>query len=97
MKAKKILKAECTSCDGTGLYRGMCEAEGEAVICLTCNGTGCEDIRYIPFKKRIPIKGVRTVRMSRGSFLASGVGGVGSSITYKEFKSGVMPGMKKGK
>ena len=47
-------KAECKSCGGTGLYQGMAEKKGSAVICYVCNGTGCEDIEinYIPFKKR---------------------------------------------
>ena len=31
---------ECESCKGTGLYVGMAEREGSAVVCHTCKGTG---------------------------------------------------------
>lgn len=71
----------------------MCEAKGTAVICLTCNGTGCEIIRYKPFVKRNGkrMRDIKKVFSSRGSFIATGVGAVGKSVTYAEFKKGVMP------
>lgn len=31
---------ECKSCDGTGLYVGMAEQDGSAVVCSSCKGTG---------------------------------------------------------
>ena len=31
----------CKSCSGTGLYIGMAERDGAAVVCSKCNGTGC--------------------------------------------------------
>lgn len=31
---------ECQSCNGTGLYVGLCERDGAAVVCHTCKGTG---------------------------------------------------------
>jgi hypothetical protein len=34
------IEIQCTSCDGTGLYIGMAEKDGAAVICSTCKGTG---------------------------------------------------------
>jgi len=44
----------CPSCKGTGLYVGMGERNGAAVVCHKCNGTGC--YRYVhtfePFEKR---------------------------------------------
>lgn len=41
MKDKKIdIIIECPKCNGTGLYRGMGEGDGIAVICDNCNGTG---------------------------------------------------------
>ena len=30
----------CPSCKGTGIYVGMGERDGYAVVCHTCNGTG---------------------------------------------------------
>ena len=32
---------ECKSCKGTGLYIGLAEKDGAAVVCSTCKGTGC--------------------------------------------------------
>jgi len=43
MKHKIELKQKCISCGGTGLYSGMGESEGCAVVCFTCKGTGCQD------------------------------------------------------
>ena len=85
------VKAECNACKSTGLYSGMCEGDGVAVICLGCNGTGCMEIAYKPFKKRHERKGIRIVRLSRGTFIGAGVGPYGSCITYKEFLNGVRP------
>lgn len=92
------VKTECESCRGTGLYSGMCEGEGVAVICLGCNGTGCAEVAYKPFVKRRGRRDIKTVRLSRGSFIATGVGPMGSSITYQEFLKGKRPvtGEKKG-
>ena len=80
------IKAQCESCGGTGVYSGFCEAKGTAVVCLTCDGTGCHEIRYVPFTKRKNRKGIHTVSLSRGGFLATDVGEIeGTSMTYKEF------------
>lgn len=80
------VKAECQSCSGTGLYSGMCEAEGTAVICRTCDGTGCETIRYKPYAGRKRKRGIKTISRSRGSFILTGVGAVGPEMTYHEFE-----------
>jgi len=39
---KKIIEVdeECQSCTGTGLYVGMAERDGFAVVCSKCKGTG---------------------------------------------------------
>lgn len=34
------VEADCYSCKGTGLYKGMAERESVAVQCHTCNGSG---------------------------------------------------------
>lgn len=46
------IEIECQSCDGTGLYRGMCEDGKCAVVCGKCNGTGKTEFHYEPFKRR---------------------------------------------
>ena len=79
------VRAECGACSGTGLYRGMAEPEGVAVICLTCKGTGCKEMIYIPFTRRRRRNGVQSVQQSRGSFILS-CGPVGESMTYAEFE-----------
>ncbi len=87
----QMIKTECYSCDGTGLYQGFAEPKDVAVVCLKCNGTGCEELHYKPFSKRKGRRGVTKVSRSRGSFIGTGIGAVGRSITYKEFANGKMP------
>jgi hypothetical protein len=41
---------ECATCNGTGLYVGVCEQDGAAVICRACHGTGC-NVVTLQFKK----------------------------------------------
>jgi hypothetical protein len=36
----------CTACRGTGLYVGMAEHSGAAIVCPQCNGTGCYAYRH---------------------------------------------------
>jgi hypothetical protein len=85
------IDVECPDCRGTGVYSGMCEAEGEAVVCVVCGGTGCKKVQYTPFTHRKQAKGIKTVRWSQGRFIAGPIGGVGDSITYKEFAEGKFP------
>lgn len=54
---------ECQSCDGTGVYTGMAENGGAAVVCRTCKGTGkyhykFEYKEFTGLKKREDIKRV---------------------------------------
>lgn len=46
--------AVCKSCDGTGLYQGIGERDGAAVVCTRCDGTGCATIKinFERFTKR---------------------------------------------
>lgn len=86
--AKKTVKAVCSSCNGTGLYSGMCEGKGHAVVCLTCGGTGCEAIKFTPFKKRKLTKSIKTVSLSKGRFVLTGVGSTRDTVSYNEFLKG---------
>jgi len=47
---------KCKSCKGTGLYVGMGERDGAAVVCHTCKGTGCHHVKieYEDFLMGIP-------------------------------------------
>lgn len=84
----KTIKSECADCSGTGVYSGMCEGKGHAVICLGCDGTGNALITYKPFSGRKKTRGIKTVSLSRGRFILTGVGSVGEKVSYKEFLAG---------
>lgn len=51
-----VVKRECSSCGGTGLYSGLAERDGAAVVCNICDGTGCEVVR---------VKGVEFIKRKR--------------------------------
>lgn len=83
------VKAECKSCGGTGLYCGFAEPKGTAVICLTCKGSGCEEITYTPFTGPKEKKNIQTVKKSAGTFIVTGIGPIesGKGCSYSDFKS----------
>lgn len=87
----ETIKTECQACNGTGLYCGFAEPKGTAVVCVQCGGTGCDEIRFTPFTCRKGRKGIQKVMQSRGSFIGTGIGPTGGSITYQEFQQGKMP------
>ena len=87
MKEKVV--AQCESCSGTGLYQGMCEKEGEPVICMNCNGTGGVVLNYTPYTGRKGKRGIKCVRFSRGSFILSCGGVSGTEMSYEEFQRNV--------
>jgi len=87
---KQTVDTECSSCGGTGLYCGMCEPKGTAVICCRCGGTGCEKISYTPFTRRKGKQGVNTVSWSRGTFILNAGPGK-ASVSYRDFENGVLP------
>ncbi len=85
--------AECSACNATGLYQGFAEPKGVAVVCLKCSGTGCETINYKPFSKRRGCRGVNVVKLSAGTFIATGCGPAegGGEVTYQQFQKGNLP------
>ena len=87
----KEIRAECSSCDGSGVYCGFAEPKGVGVVCLTCEGSGCKILRYTPFSERRLIQGVVIVKRSAGVFIGTGVGPYGDSVPYKDFVNGSMP------
>jgi len=85
-KTRDSIVAVCDACDGTGLYEGMCEKADEPVVCLRCAGSGGKVVEYTPFVRRKMVKGVKCVRVSRGNFIGTGVGGKPKTeMTYDEF------------
>jgi hypothetical protein len=87
----KSVKVECEDCRGTGLYCGMCERKGEAVVCLLCRGQGWHEVRYRVFTGRKLLRGVKSIRQSRGGFIGARVGGHGEAMTYKQFEQKFPP------
>ena len=53
-ETQETIIARCDRCRGTGLYRGMAEMPGAAVVCRECKGTGSREITYVPFDGRQP-------------------------------------------
>jgi len=45
----KEITIECSGCNGSGLYVGMAERDGSAVICHHCKGTGKTTFKYNEF------------------------------------------------
>ena len=70
------MKVECPFCSGTGLYVGMAERDGAAIICHECNGTGCYEYKYeyTDFETRKIREGVKRVYLT----------GTGYMITTKD-------------
>lgn len=88
------VEAECSACRGTGVYHGFAEPDGVGVVCLTCKGTGAMKLHYSPFTGRKTRKDIKTVRLSSGTFIATGIGPCVGSVTYEEFLAGKMPSLK---
>ena len=68
---------QCKSCKGTGLYVGLGERDGAAVVCHTCQGTGCHHFKYEyeDFKERKPRNGViRVYDVNPGICIGTGNG-----------------------
>jgi len=68
---------ECKSCEGTGLYMGLAERNGAAIVCSDCEGTGrCHvKIEYETFtqrKKRTSAK--RVYQTNPGIVIGEGKG-----------------------
>lgn len=57
----KTVEIECPSCKGTGLYAGICERDGAAVVCTTCGGKGYTTYSYNEFTGKKVKEGVKRV------------------------------------
>ena len=76
------IKAECTECGASGLFKGMCEPDGIAAICGRCQGEGYVNLNITEFTRRKGKRGIHTIRLAWGR---------GTPITYKEFQEGKRP------
>ena len=57
----KEIQIECPTCNGTGLYQGMCEHDGCAVVCTRCGGKGYTTFKYNEFTGKKVKEGVKRV------------------------------------
>jgi len=84
------VKHACEACDATGLYSGFAEPKGTAVICLGCKGRGWVESHLKEFTGRKKKSGVKVIKYSRGSFIATGVGPTDDpGMTYEEFEKSI--------
>lgn len=69
------VKHECGSCRGTGLYSGMGESEGAAIVCHHCKGLGFRVSEFIEFtgRKELP-NVVRVYQANPGIKIGAGNG-----------------------
>jgi len=85
--SKLKIERQCTDCNGTGLYVGMAEHNGAAVVCHGCRGTGKEiiEIDNTPFTGRKERLDVKCVYQTNPGICM----GTGNGHTLEEF--GGMP------
>lgn len=86
-----LMMVRCTTCKGSGVYRSFAGPKGVGVVCNRCFGSGATKLEYIPFTGRKLRDDVETVRLSNGSFIGTGVGPTGGSVTYQEFLARKIP------
>ena len=60
---KDVRQVACAACKATGLYVGMAERDGSAVVCYKCHGTGAASlvVEWDDFEGRQECKGVSHV------------------------------------
>lgn len=78
------IREECPSCKGTGLYRGLCESPGQAVVCLYCEGQGWITHSYNEFIGRKKRRNIKSIFLDGGTF---GGNKPKTSMSYKEFEA----------
>ena len=83
---KRTITIECQACGGTGLYKGMCERDGAAVVCEQCHGTGKTELRvfvgsfgYFHTDKDTSTEDGKTLHFSQ------------YGCSYEDWKAGVKP------
>ena len=94
---------QCGSCSGSGLYTGMAERDGSAVICSSCHGTGrsVSKMTFTEFNGRVNKKGVKRVYQSACGYGISSedirrddgkiIRFSNAGCSYSEWKFGAIP------
>lgn len=70
MRHKIEYDCQCDTCEGTGLFQGMAERDGFAVVCYKCGGTGKrhEKIEYDdpPKKRKVRTDTIQVIQANPG-------------------------------
>jgi hypothetical protein len=100
---KIVGEAECESCSGSGLYIGIAEKDGAAVICSRCKGTGRQRVEfsYKKFTGRKDLKNVKRVYVTAAGYgiswkdITTDEGNIiefsEAGCSYRDWKNGVEP------
>lgn len=94
MSGRVTVRAECEACQGSGLYVGLCERDGFAVVCRECSGLGVKYLAYTPFiarRDRRDICVLRVLEVNPGVFarFLPGLGMQGfGGISLEDWKAG---------
>ena len=78
---------QCNLCKGTGLYVGMGERDGAAVVCHTCNGTGRRvmEVEYEEFTGLKSRHNIQLVYQGNPGFCVDGAGTVPGGVSYEKW------------
>jgi len=97
----KTITIECPSCNGTGVYSGIGEDKGVAVICHTCKGEGHTTYSYTEFTGRKVDDSIKRVYLSGygykiglGTINFNGIGKIDmykEGVSYQDFLKGDRP------
>jgi len=91
----KTMKILCTSCEGTGLYKGMGEKDNCAVVCSRCDGEGFINYQYQNFTKLVKRENIDRVFKGCGYCQSSkntnDIKFSEGGCTYEEWLNGVQP------
>ena len=85
-----IVKTQCWSCHGTGVFHGRSEPEGVGVVYQRCGGTGCVEIEYVPFRRRKKRDDIQVVRLPGEGLIGEQVRYT-TSVSYETFLVAKMP------
>lgn len=80
---------ECSACKGTGVFQGMAERDGFAVVCHKCGGTGKSHFihEYQEFTGRKEREGITNILQTNpGIMVGKGVGLEFGGISYEQWK-----------
>jgi urease gamma subunit len=89
-RMSESVQIECKSCDGTGLYIGVAEHDGAAVVCYRCKGTGEDTITFARFiERRPPTKPVSRVHVARGYVLSPNHPDCAGGVAYQDWTPGM--------